>query len=314
MLSGIDDLADYAVQLSQAKVPLQILSAINIADDVEVTVARFDLLDEKLSGNKVFKLLPFLLDAKKKGYKRILSLGGIHSNHLHAMAYAANRFGFGMIAVVRSYPNQHSPTLQDLQDLGVDVLRQGASVYAQRNTSDYWKNLQEAYPDAYMIPEGGKGDLGEEGARLMFDVLSNSSLKPFTHVAVAAGTGTTFSGFLKHELSQHTKICVYSALQNADELRQMAGSKNKQRDFSVSDRYCFGGFAKMNSELARFIVDAEKRVGIPLDPIYTAKLLYGMIEDINSGAIKNGSKVCMIHTGGLQGRRAMMHKIDRLVG
>ena len=46
--------------------------------------------------------------------------------------------------------------------------------------------------------------------------------------------------------------------------------------------------------------------GLPLEPVYTGKALMALREFCESGQLARGSRLIFIHTGGLQGRRALM--------
>lgn len=314
MLSSIGDIDHYWQALQKINVPIMsIKHPLLNQDAIELNVARFDMVDNELSGNKGFKLLPYLLDAKKKGYKKILSFGGIHSNHLHALAFAAKRFGFSVVAIVRGYATQTSPTLIDLQGLGVKVVFQGHPLYRCRNTPEYIYDLSQQYPDAYMIPEGGKGTLGWQGGHLMADLLYHHvAVKP-TILAIAAGTGTTFLGMLMNDKFQQSEMLAYTALGNADDLQKEVSLHVPHKHWHIKQDYCFGGFAKMNTTLATFIDNFERDYKLPLDPVYTGKLMYGILSDIEKKQFAPQSSITILHTGGLQGKRAMAPYIHRLI-
>jgi 1-aminocyclopropane-1-carboxylate deaminase len=69
--------------------------------------------------------------------------------------------------------------------------------------------------------------------------------------------------------------------------------------------YHFGGYGKINLDLVRFINNFFERTKIPIDPIYTGKMMFGIVDLIQSGFFPNGSKILAIHTGGLQGIKGM---------
>ncbi|MFN0013663.1 MAG: 1-aminocyclopropane-1-carboxylate deaminase/D-cysteine desulfhydrase, partial [Saprospiraceae bacterium] len=65
--------------------------------------------------------------------------------------------------------------------------------------------------------------------------------------------------------------------------------------------YEFGGFAKKNALVLDFARAFQARTGILLDPVYTAKMLYGVWDLLAKGYFPAGSTVVAVHTGGLQG-------------
>jgi 1-aminocyclopropane-1-carboxylate deaminase len=69
--------------------------------------------------------------------------------------------------------------------------------------------------------------------------------------------------------------------------------------------YHFGGYAKISEELITFINKFKYETGIALDPIYTGKMLYGIVDLIKKEYFKKGTKILAIHTGGLQGIEGM---------
>lgn len=318
MLSAISSLEEYSQCVETLRVPFsRIENATTAKYAVQWDVARLDMLDKYLSGNKLFKLLPYLVQAKKSGITSLLSFGGMYSNHLHALAAAGRRFGFSTMGVVRGYATQkETETLADLRQWGMTVEFAGKSEYARRHDVDYLQSLQQKYPHAMIIPEGGAGMPGIEGSRLMARVVAKSMSHEPDIVAMSTGTGTGFLGVLTSgELSGKTTICGYSALKNMSALNEVilsgidtfAGSLPA---WSITDNYCFGGFAKMDRQLALFMRNFEIEQSIPLDPVYNAKLCFAIEHQIQQGVIPPGSMIVSLHTGGLQGRRGMENIIE----
>ena len=69
--------------------------------------------------------------------------------------------------------------------------------------------------------------------------------------------------------------------------------------------YHFGGYAKVSEELILFIKEFYQKHKVPLDPIYTGKMLFGVMDLINKNYFPENSKILVIHTGGLQGITGM---------
>ena len=74
-----------------------------------------------------------------------------------------------------------------------------------------------------------------------------------------------------------------------------------QSNWELWEAYHFGGYAKVDSKLITFMNDFKTTYKIPLDPVYTAKMMYGIFDAIQTGKIPKNAKVLAIHTGGLQG-------------
>lgn len=272
---------------------------------------RLDLLDDGLSGNKLFKLLPYLQRAVQCGATTLLSFGGMHSNHLYALAVAGRRFGFATVGIVRGYAGQPvSPTLSDLVSMGMEIVFADRKTYARRYHADYQQELAQQF-NALVIPEGGAGQDGIAGAGIMHRVLQNSIADRPDIIALAAGTGAGFYGLLQ-AVEGKSAIRAYPVLYNAGQIEaaMLARGGNTANAFVV-DGYQLGGLGKMPVELARFMVDFEAQQELPLDPVYTARLCYAIDDEIRRGVIAPGSHVVSLHSGGLQGRRAMQSRIVR---
>jgi 1-aminocyclopropane-1-carboxylate deaminase len=77
--------------------------------------------------------------------------------------------------------------------------------------------------------------------------------------------------------------------------------------------YHFGGYAKYSSELVEFINEFNTKHKIPLDPVYTGKMMYGLFNMIQQDVFKKGSRIIAIHTGGLQGIDGFNERFGNLI-
>ncbi|KPW95071.1 MULTISPECIES: 1-aminocyclopropane-1-carboxylate deaminase/D-cysteine desulfhydrase [Pseudomonas syringae group] len=286
---------------------------------VEVAILRLDLIDSLISGNKWFKLSEHLTQAVEAGAEGLISLGGAHSNHLHALAAAGRRFGFPTVGLLRGHAQQ-TPTVLDLQAFGMQLHWLGYAGYRARHTADFWLPWQAQYPELYPIAEGGGGLAGALGcARLreMVDSqLGHLGWDDYHGWWLAVGTGTTLAGLLLAEAGAHP---VYGAMAVPDDhgvaqnivavLKEAAGSQvNASPNLPAA---CVlleasrGGFARTDAALLDFIASSEAHSGVPLEPLYTGKALLALHDEVLAGRFKSGSRLVLVHTGGLQGRRAM---------
>jgi 1-aminocyclopropane-1-carboxylate deaminase len=299
---------------------------------VEVAVLRLDLLDPLISGNKWFKLAHHLTAASAINAKGVISLGGAHSNHLHALAAAGKRFGFATVGLLRGHAVQ-TPTTVDLQAFGMQLHWLGYGGYRARHEPDFWPSWLTQYPDFYPIPEGGAGLPGALGCGDLLDMvreqLSNLGWSDYHGWWLAAGTGTTLAGLVLAEEGAHP---VYGAMAVPDdhgveenvaailehrktgrsELVREASSLTHRlaNKFAPTDGYVLisasrGGFAKTDPQLLDFIATSESQSGIPLEPLYTGKALMALHDEVVAGRFQAGTRLIFVHTGGLQGRRAM---------
>lgn len=297
----------------QKPVSLQTIDrAANRAANIDWHMLRLDQVDHELSGNKLFKLLPYLQQAQAQGSRHLLSFGGMHSNHLYALAQAGKRCGFNTIAVVRGYAAQaETPTLKDLKTLGMQIHFAGREEYAKRYEANYQADLSKRYNHALVINEGGAGAQGVEGAQLMADFICRHLPQMPDYLVIPAGTGTSFLGLLNCATLQKCHMLAVAALHNCQSLYELAQTSIHPH-WQIVDGFQCGGFAKVNSDLAKFMQDFEREQSLVLDPVYTGKMCFAIEQLIERGSIKAGSRVVSLHTGGLQGRRALSAKLEEL--
>ena len=182
------------------------------AAGVELAVLRLDLLDPLISGNKWFKLSQHLAAAQACDAAGVISLGGAHSNHLHALAAAGKRFAFNTVGLLRGHPQQ-TPTISDLQAFGMQLHWLGYAGYRARYAADFWLPWQAQYPHFYTLPEGGGGLSGALGCMCLVqqvrEQLPALGWDDYDAWWLAAGTGTTLAGLLLGEAAAHP---VHAAL------------------------------------------------------------------------------------------------------
>ena len=276
---------------------------------IQVAVLRLDLIDPLISGNKWFKLIEHLAMADRVGAKGVISLGGAHSNHLHALAAAGKRFGFATVGLLRGHP-QETPTVVDLQAYGMQLHWLGYGGYRARHAPDFWLPWQAQYPHLQPVPEGGGGLRGAQGCAGLLtmarDQLSALGWSDYDAWWLAAGTGTTLAGLVLAEAGAHP---VYGALAVPDDhgvarqvetIVQEAGLRDPAYELFDASR---GGFAKIDPALLEFIELTEKHSGLLLEPLYTGKALLALKQQVEAGHFAQGTRLIFVHTGGLQGRR-----------
>lgn len=294
-----------------------VFAALQLKPTLPATVHRLELLrldqlDAELGGNKWFKLKPHLEHAEAQGVATLGSFGGRHSNHLYALAAAGKRFGFNTIGFVRGYPEQQStPTLGHLRGFGMRIILLPHGEYRLRHSADYCQHLAQEY-DLMLIAEGGR----DERVLGAFTELWASLAEPLDvdYLALPAGTGTTLAGLVS-SAPAGLFLKGFSALRDQGSIAESVSELLSECELEpgvswrVDDRWHCGGFGKVSAELAHFLTAFEASTHIELDPIYTAKMLFGVVSDIANS--ERPQKVLAIHTGGLQGREAMQATLDR---
>lgn len=264
-----------------------------------ISIKRLDLIHPQISGNKFFKLKYNLLAARQQGFEKVLTFGGAYSNHIAATAFASHKFGFQSLGMIRGEELAQrplNPTLATAQQFGMQLEFISRNAYRQKDQPDFLQHLQQQYPDFYLIPEGGTNALAVQGCR---EILTAEDAQ-FDLICCAVGTGGTFAGLIEAS-QQHQQLLGFSALKG-DFLTQEVAQLTTKRNWRILDNYCCGGYAKTTPELIQFIQTFEQRYNIPLEQVYTGKMLRGIFDLIDQDKIGPDQKILLIHTGGLQGR------------
>jgi len=271
----------------------------------DLWIKREDLLHPVISGNKWRKLKYILDHALKLGYRNIISMGGAYSNHLHALAFAGRELGLATTGIIRGErPEQPNTTMKDLQNWGMTLHFVSRTTFRKLRECKQWDSEPGQKYRGYWIPEGGSSPLALAGITEMV----NDIPIEFQTIALACGTGVTLAGTISALVSDQFAL-GFAVLKGAGFLEKEVENLLRTTGKSVSQPaeilldYHFGGFAKRNQKLIRFMTDFERRNNIPLDPVYTGKLMYGLYHLINNQKLKN-QRIVAIHTGGLQANRS----------
>ncbi|WP_163401490.1 1-aminocyclopropane-1-carboxylate deaminase/D-cysteine desulfhydrase [Flavobacterium fluviatile] len=280
---------------------------IQFPKDISMTIKREDLIHPFVSGNKFRKLKYNLLQAKAENKTTLLTFGGAFSNHIAAVAYAGKEQGFKTIGIIRGdeLPNKinENPTLIFAQENGMQFEFISREEYRLKSEKSFLEKLKAKFGDFYLIPEGGTNELAVKGCE---EILTDED-SVFDYICCAVGTGGTISGLINSALPNQ-KILGFPALKGNflnDEIRIFA---KKDNWILISD-YHFGGYGKINLELIEFINAFFEENKVPLDPIYTGKMVFGVIDLIRKNYFPANSKILLIHSGGLQGIEGMNIKL-----
>ena len=281
--------------------------AIDLPNGISLVIKREDLIHPFVSGNKFRKLKYNLLQAKAENQSTLLTFGGAYSNHIAAVAYAGKENGFQTIGVIRgdelADKIASNPTLKFAQECGMQFEFVSRETYRLKTEAAFLEQLEQKHGSFYLIPEGGTNDLAVKGCE---EILTQED-GVFDYVATAIGTGGTISGIINSALP-HQKILGFPALKGdflQDEIRNFVQNDN----WELITDYHFGGYGKVNSDLVDFINRFLKKTKIPLDPIYTGKMVFGIVDLIEKNYFPKNSKILLIHTGGLQGIQGMNLKL-----
>lgn len=274
--------------------------------DVQLWVKREDQLHPIISGNKWRKLKYNIKHAIELGYDHLISMGGPWSNHLHALAFTGKELGLKTTGIIRGeQPTAESVTLQEMRDWGMQLDFVSRAAFREfRNDRDFTSYPADRYK-GYWIPEGGANGLALKGIAEMVHEIK----LPFDTIAVACGTGTTLAGIISALPPASTALGI-AALKGEEFLKKdvnrLLSHTNRAdglADWTIHHDYHFGGFAKTGPRLMEFIRNFEYATDIPLEPIYTGKMMFGLFDLIRRDCFPSGHRIIAIHSGGLQGKR-----------
>lgn len=182
--------------------------------------------------------------------------------------------------------------------------------YRLKSEPGFLQELRAQFGQVYVLPEGGTNLLAVKGcAEIVPDIDVD-----FSHICCAMGTGGTFAGIVAG-LTGEKEALGFPALKGGAFLRQeveelvLAYSGQRYHNWQLATEYHFGGYAKVKPELLAFMAQFKQEHGIPLEPVYTGKMMYGLFDLVRKGYFPRGSRVVAVHTGGLQGNAGFKERL-----
>lgn len=268
---------------------------------IRMDMLRLDQIHPEVSGNKWFKLKAFLEEFKSGDYKGIVTFGGAYSNHLSATAAACHYYQIPLIAVIRGEELQQkeNATLSFLKSMGATLIFMERSLFRILAKPENRNQAAQHFPKYLIVPEGGSGREGIQGASTIAQYISAD----VDTICLAVGTATTFCGIIEGAAPQQ-QILGFAALKQADYLQSYIKAHTTKTNWILLTDYHFGGFGKHTAELIDFMNQFRQTQGIPLDFVYTAKMMYGILDLIQKEHWQNRNILC-IHSGGLQGNSSI---------
>ncbi|MGH4124611.1 MAG: D-cysteine desulfhydrase family protein [Clostridium sp.] len=297
-----------------------------------IYIKRDDQTGTEVSGNKIRKLEFSVKEALSQGCDVLITCGGIQSNHCRATAAVASRLGMKSVLVLRGDPKTESDG-----NLFIDKLL-GADI--QFITPEQYKNskaeimeqikakLEKQGFKPYIIPEGASNGIGGFGYyNAMEEIICQEKEMGvhFDKIVLAVGSGGTHSGLLLASKTleytgeicginvcddaQHFKNEIYKILHESMKYLDMDLDISKD-EIHIMDGYVGRGYALSRPEELNFIHDFAKLEGIILDPVYTGKAMYGLVEEIKKGSFKSCENILFIHTGGAFGLFPQKHLFE----
>ena len=290
-------------QLSYTTTPIvELKSAVLVKSGARILVKREDLNHPFVSGNKWWKLKYNLQEAQRFGKDTLLTFGGAYSNHIYATAAAARELELKSIGIIRGEktdPLNH--TLAFAESCGMKLHFVSREEYRTKTAEDFIQHLQNKFGNFYLIPEGGTNELAVKGVAEFGASLINEV--DFDYLCLPVGTGGTMAGLVR-SMSGRKNVLGFSILKGGgflnDEIEKWVN--HSIGNWNIVEDYHFGGYAKATDELIKCMSEFEKQHQLPLDLVYTAKMIFGIFDLAQKSFFKRGSTILALHTGGLQGR------------
>jgi 1-aminocyclopropane-1-carboxylate deaminase len=276
---------------------------------IQLTIKRGDQIDSEVAGNKFWKLKYNLLEAQKKGFEGVLTFGGAFSNHLAATAAACSRVGLKSVGYVRGEewenPALANPTLEFCKRKGMELRYMSRSLYRNKSTAEQLQLIKDAFPMYMILPEGGTNTLAIKGCA---EVLTAEDAV-YDTICVAVGTGGTLAGLVSGS-HEHQQLLGFMSLRNSN-MEKTLGAYTDKSNWELQHDFSFGGYGKTPPSLIAFINAFKKNFKIPLEPLYTGKMLFGIFELIKQDKWRWGKNVLIIHTGGLKGIAGINQRLTK---
>lgn len=270
---------------------------------IRLFIRREDLIHPIVSGNKFRKLKYNLIQAKLENHTTLVTFGGAFSNHIAALAYAGKQNQFKTIGVIRgeelASEVDKNPTLSFAKQCGMQFYFISREEYRKKDSVEFLQKLEQLFGSFYLVPEGGTNELAVKGCQ---EILQETDTV-YDFICTSVGTGGTISGIINSS-SPHQKVLGFPSLKGdflQKDIRKFATKSN----WDLINDYHFGGYGKVSDELVLFLNSFYSKNKVPLDPIYTGKMVFGVIDLIRNDFFPNNSKILLIHTGGIQGVKGM---------
>lgn len=287
---------------------------------IHVDLLRLDLIHPVVSGNKWYKLRYYIQDALQQNATTLASFGGPYSNHIVALAYAAQTYGLKSIGFIRSNEGEPlTPSLMDAIGYGMELVYLGRTFFQEKKAqilqkADSFQKNELTHSKVYYINEGGYGSIGAKGASTIIEEGMDRRLKEYDYIVCAVGTGTMIAGIINATESNQKMIGIPvlknegSLMNEIEELllpEKKTTSTSENKKYTLLTNYHQGGYAKTSTHQIDFMNRFWHATKIPTDIVYTGKLLFAIDDLIKNNYFPLNSKILVIHSGGLQGNRSV---------
>lgn len=311
--------------ISLANLPTKIEKLERLSKELNknIYIKRDDQTGTEISGNKIRKLEFSAKEALDQKADYLITCGGIQSNHARATAAVAAKLGMGSYLVLRGREDNDIEGNYFLDKvLGANIKFVTAEEY-KNSRSEIMEGIKDELEKeghrAYIIPEGASNGIGSFGyCKAMEEILEQEKEMEikFDAIAMAVGSGGTYAGLYYGNSINNNPATIYGVnvcdnrdfFQNRvlDLLEEISEYTNerigvKKEDINIIDGYVGLGYALSQAEEIEFIHSLAKLEGVILDPVYTGKAMYGLVQEIKKGKFDKHNNILFIHTGGLYG-------------
>lgn len=304
--------------INENNIPLvQVFEEFLIEKNIKLYVLREDLIHPEISGNKWRKLKYNVQEVKNQGFSKLITYGGAYSNHIAATAAAGRDYGIETIGIIRGEETLPlNTTLQIAANNGMKFKYVARSFYRDHKYQPtFLEELKQEFGNFYLVPEGGSNAFAVKGCT----EIKNNITVDFDVITCANGTGGTIAGIIA-SLDNSKTIVGFPALKGGEflvnDIQRLLNEYSIQfekeiqnNNWKLNTDYHFGGYGKINQELVDFVNEFKQKHHIPLDLIYTGKMMFGIYQLIKMTNQFNGKKIVVVHTGGLQGNKGFEERL-----
>jgi 1-aminocyclopropane-1-carboxylate deaminase/D-cysteine desulfhydrase-like pyridoxal-dependent ACC family enzyme len=279
---------------------------------VDVYVKRDDLTHREVSGNKWRKLKYNLIRAREQGFSTLATVGGAYSNHISAVAAAGKMFGFNTIGIIRGNRiGEQTPTLRKAQADGMALHFISRAEYRERDSETFVARWRNKLGEIYYLPEGGTNALAMSGCAEIVAELATQMPAGYDFICTAVGSGGTLAG-LSSAAADGQRVVGIPVVNDAslqNKISRLLAQSNRN-NWRLLYGYIFGDYGKVTPELLDFMRNFHGGTGVPLEPVYTGKLFYAVYDLIEQRYFSRGTRIVIVHTGGLQGNAGFSDRYD----
>jgi D-cysteine desulfhydrase family pyridoxal phosphate-dependent enzyme len=305
--------------------PLEHLPRLSSQLRREIFIKRDDIMGPALGGNKTRKLEYLLGEAQQRGMRKVVTFGGLQSNHARITAAAARKLGLEPhLFYFEARPKRLTGNLvlNELMDANMHFIPLGAGGDGNMTIETTnrlvrllaWLRLGRHY----FIPVGGyswRGGLGYVRAAVEIESQTRALGIENAHLVLAAGTGGTLAGLLAGltlidsslsllgiDVGKLWKAFPASLARLAGEICNHLGAKrifNPGEIPLLEEIYAVPKYGVPSQSCQDAIRRLARTEGILLDPVYTGKAFAGMLDLIEKGRLGSNDPIIFLHTGGL---------------